>query len=204
MNGNTTRAVTLVEILVVVGVIAVLMAILLPVYASARRSARVTSCSSNLHQIGLAMQMYESDWDRYPLSFLDLRKLRLQIRPGDPLEPYTKNADIYHCPESPEPDSLHDYAYRVSSFWPPRVFQPEPENVLLYCYHHVQDEHSKNPTGQYVILRAHGSVHRYPAERIVYWQLKGDKWHPPGTPPILEASRWHTFPPEPWPPQFAP
>jgi prepilin-type N-terminal cleavage/methylation domain-containing protein/prepilin-type processing-associated H-X9-DG protein len=60
------RGVTLVEILVVVGLIAVLAGILLPSLQAARESVRRTSCSNNLRQLGLALAAYESATGRYP------------------------------------------------------------------------------------------------------------------------------------------
>ena len=59
---------TLIELLVVIAIIAILAAILFPVFARARRAAQRTSCLNNLKQMGIAVNMYESDWDdRYPL-----------------------------------------------------------------------------------------------------------------------------------------
>jgi prepilin-type N-terminal cleavage/methylation domain-containing protein len=57
---------TLIELLVVIGIIAVLAAIILPVYGRAREAARQTACTSNLHQIMLALQMYHEDFRGYP------------------------------------------------------------------------------------------------------------------------------------------
>jgi prepilin-type N-terminal cleavage/methylation domain-containing protein/prepilin-type processing-associated H-X9-DG protein len=54
---------TLVELLVVVSILAVLAGILFPVFARARERATRTACASNLRQMGLAMQLYVSDWD---------------------------------------------------------------------------------------------------------------------------------------------
>lgn len=60
---------TLIELLVVIAIIAILAAILFPVFAKAREAARSTSCISNLKQIGTAFQMYVNDWDeRVPTS----------------------------------------------------------------------------------------------------------------------------------------
>ena len=59
---------TLIELLVVIAIIAILAAILFPVFARARENARRTSCVSNLKQIGLGIMQYTQDYDeRYPL-----------------------------------------------------------------------------------------------------------------------------------------
>ena len=60
---------TLVELLVVIGVIAIVAALLLPVFSRAKAQAQSVKCKSNLHQIGLALQMYLSDFRRYPVGW---------------------------------------------------------------------------------------------------------------------------------------
>lgn len=80
---------TLIELLVVIGIIAVLAAILFPVFFIARAMARRTACISQLHQIGLALRMYYQDYDSFPphLSAINdayVRDPRIFVCPSDP------------------------------------------------------------------------------------------------------------------------
>ncbi|MCW3099432.1 MAG: prepilin-type N-terminal cleavage/methylation domain [Chthonomonadaceae bacterium] len=105
MQGNTTRchkrAFTLIELLVVIAIIAILAAILFPVFAQAREKARTASCSSNMRQLGLGFRMYTQDYDeRYPFGgWLPAGG----IGTGEwqnTIAPYVKNKGIYYCPSS--------------------------------------------------------------------------------------------------------
>ena len=61
LQAKTGRAFTLVELLVVIAIIALLAALLLPTFGRAKESGRATACLSNLHQIGIALQIYVSE-----------------------------------------------------------------------------------------------------------------------------------------------
>lgn len=113
------RAFTLIELLVVIAIIAILAAILFPVFARAREAARATSCKSNLKQIVTAASMYTQDFDeKICPSYLGNYNLGGQgdIRWMGLLLPYTKNYQIYSCPSASldrEPSPLNP---RVSGY----------------------------------------------------------------------------------------
>jgi len=65
---ETRRGFTLIELLVVIAIIAILAAILFPVFARAREKARTASCQNNMKQLGIGLMMYVQDYDgKYPL-----------------------------------------------------------------------------------------------------------------------------------------
>jgi len=134
------QAFTLIELLVVIAIISILAAILFPVFARARESARRASCLSNLKQIVLSMKMYMQDYDaHYPKGydvgadrnpFIDTDKSRpsgVFVTEGyhditgrnhyrtwmDLLYPYIKNTPIFICPSARSDDSAPSYGYNA-------------------------------------------------------------------------------------------
>jgi prepilin-type N-terminal cleavage/methylation domain-containing protein/prepilin-type processing-associated H-X9-DG protein len=93
---------TLIELLVVIAIIAILAAILFPVFARARENARRASCQSNLKQIALGIKQYSQDYDeKFPIE---------TVTTSDPnigwagtIQPYVKSEQIFQCPSSTTP-----------------------------------------------------------------------------------------------------
>lgn len=87
---------TLIELLVVIGIIAVLSAILFPVFAQAREKARSISCASNLRQLGTAVTMYVQDSDdSFPLGTQDNWNNSWPVQ----ISPYVQNLGVFRCPD---------------------------------------------------------------------------------------------------------
>lgn len=103
---------TLIELLVVIAIIAILAAILFPVFAKAREKARQTACLSNMKQLAMATAMYASDWDEYyPLVPGRLTGVNIDLGPPCNVRegnsaiqvpslvmPYVRNVGLFACP----------------------------------------------------------------------------------------------------------
>src|SRR6476661_7679135 len=93
------KAFTLIELLVVIAIIAILAAILFPVFARAREKARQTQCTSNLKQLGLSILQYTQDYDEvFPYGVSGPGANRVYGWAG-PIYNYVKSTDVYRCPD---------------------------------------------------------------------------------------------------------
>ena len=108
MNSSSQRSragFTLIELLVVIAIIAILAAILFPVFAKAREKARQAACTSNLKQLGLAMLQYQQDYDEtFPTGTSNCggggNKGRIMGWAGQ-IYTYVKSTAVYKCPDDP-------------------------------------------------------------------------------------------------------
>jgi prepilin-type N-terminal cleavage/methylation domain-containing protein/prepilin-type processing-associated H-X9-DG protein len=89
---------TLIELLVVIAIIAILAAILFPVFARAREKARTASCQSNLKQLALAWHMYTQDYDEMGTPRDVNPSAALRTGWSALLDPYVKNSQLFICP----------------------------------------------------------------------------------------------------------
>ena len=123
---RSDRGFTLIELLVVIAIIAILAAILFPVFARAKESARRTKCLSNLRQLGTALSMYANDnKDRYPPTevqnwpFGDWNDGRATLGPRA-LTAYIKEDKVFFCPAN--------NFFKTPPYWRPGAYW------CGYCY----------------------------------------------------------------------
>lgn len=125
VSGKRQSGFTLIELLVVIAIIAILAAILFPVFAQARDKARQASCLSNMKQVGTGLLMYSQDYDETlarswygPEGYLPTTKAGAtpdRYKWMDAIYPYIKNEQVFSCPSAPK-----DFPYMTRERLPVR------------------------------------------------------------------------------------
>ncbi len=184
-------AFTLIELLVVIGTIAVLAAVLFPVFASVRERARQTSCASNLHQIGVAIALYSQDSDDlYPYGADPLDKTPdfwsldpqaqsdVQAMPylHDILTPYLHTSAVWHCPSDTGSDVLAEWGDPVTD--EPTALAAHPS---LYAAYGTSYKYNTAFALQHKLFGsdAYTSTESGPANFVILSDLTGS-WHGEG------------------------
>jgi prepilin-type N-terminal cleavage/methylation domain-containing protein/prepilin-type processing-associated H-X9-DG protein len=163
------RAFTLIELLVVIAIIAILGAILFPVFAQAREKARQTTCASNLRQIVLATQMYLQDYDEtfFPAHSTGQAGGNLPNNYGRLfwpwlVRPYTNSFEVFWCPTEPKDpcrernNPYFGYLFGMSPAWGFNMVYLAPS----------RDEY--NPTDLYASHGASVARVQRPAEIVMF------------------------------------
>jgi prepilin-type N-terminal cleavage/methylation domain-containing protein len=145
------KAFTLIELLVVIAVIAILAAILFPVFAQAREKARQTQCASNLRQIGTAIALYRDDFGSYvPINAGGVEWLEIQAGLPSLLDPYLKNHGVRQCPSRKIADARYCLNGWSGSFFGkeetspqgrPDAEVPRPATTLIAWEHQISASH---------------------------------------------------------------
>jgi prepilin-type N-terminal cleavage/methylation domain-containing protein/prepilin-type processing-associated H-X9-DG protein len=165
-----TKGFTLIELLVVIAIIAILAAILFPVFAQAREKARSSSCQSNLKQIMTAFLMYAQDYDERAVIATtpcwggsNESKINYPAR----LQPYIKNWALFACPSfSSGQCSNGSIPHFWVNYWISQGVNP-PDFVLSYGYH----EGISNACGGGNMAKTASWEH--PAELVLFGDSRG-------------------------------
>lgn len=187
MKRSLRSGFTLIELLLVIAIVSVLIGMLFPVFAQARKQSRMASCTSNLRQLHMAMSLYTDDHGQAPNPLQFVRSL--------------DNRRLLFCPEDGKPDSAAS-SYVFRSVVPPD-FKPiweqssvDPNVVLVTCNQHLEQRETVNGEDRRVsephypfrlVLRAGGAVHRVHEDQVREVNVPGD--HPTFT---------HVYPGEPF------
>jgi prepilin-type N-terminal cleavage/methylation domain-containing protein/prepilin-type processing-associated H-X9-DG protein len=104
-----TRGFTLIELLVVIAIIAILAAILFPVFAKVREKARQTACASNMKQLGLALVQYVQDYDEFNPP--GANQYGGACGWAEQIYPYVKSTAVFKCPDEAMSTAVVSYGY---------------------------------------------------------------------------------------------
>jgi prepilin-type N-terminal cleavage/methylation domain-containing protein/prepilin-type processing-associated H-X9-DG protein len=166
---HDSRGFTLIELLVVIAVIAILAALLFPVFAQAREKGRQSSCFSNTRQLVAAIGMYVNDHEGYPMHSSP-KTQSPRTRWADAIYPYVKNEPIFVCPSAPTDlfgrKWAHDqyaffsgygynYQYLGNSRFPwtasPSDITAPAETVALADSHGLRRDSASTSGGEYAV-----------------------------------------------------
>jgi|LSQX01.1.fsa_nt_gb prepilin-type N-terminal cleavage/methylation domain-containing protein/prepilin-type processing-associated H-X9-DG protein len=126
------RGFTLIELLVVIAIIAILAAILFPVFARAREKARQSSCLSNVKQLALAGKMYAQDYDERWHQYRHGSATPLNLFWPQMLDAYIMNDQIRRCPSRPETANGYGTNY-IHMMARPLAKVKYPAETLVYA-----------------------------------------------------------------------
>jgi prepilin-type N-terminal cleavage/methylation domain-containing protein/prepilin-type processing-associated H-X9-DG protein len=154
---------TLIELLVVIAIIAILAAILFPVFAQAREKARQSACLSNVKEISLAIHMYAQDYDETLCRYYQSSNYYM---PDEVLDPYIKNFEIWVCP------SRSTFLHSTCGTHPPETVRGLRTNrPFSYAYNNFTESYGEvNGIAGSQYLGASGRALAYifhPAETIL-------------------------------------
>jgi len=144
------RGFTLIELLIVITIIAIIAAILMPVFAQAREKARQTVCASNLKQIGMAIAMYLQDYEHYVPMRLG-NQVWMEVQPGRQglIDPYLRNDGVRRCPSRKIPEARYPINGWEGIFWGRSETSPQgqhdaavprPASTLIVWEHQIAAE----------------------------------------------------------------
>lgn len=137
---------TLIELLVVIAIIAILAAMLFPVFGRTRERAREASCNSNLRQLVMASQMYAGDYDDRLLIEHTMGNPHLRLTRG--LMPYVNNKQLFYCPsgaavepsanmQAPDAPGARDSVIYIDENW--------DNGFISYKYYSYEAPDARNP-----------------------------------------------------------
>jgi prepilin-type N-terminal cleavage/methylation domain-containing protein len=204
------------ELMVVIAVLSILMVLLLPVFAAAQDRAHRSICTSNLHQVALALKMYANDYDGvYPLNHPNSHPQKKQCV-WDMLAPYARNPQIFHCPdEHTSANSAPGYQYRVALWNDPatlaqKSLRPDSGTVVAICAEHAERNRtgalivdpSGHQVGSLTVAHEDGSVTHVMAEEVDFWAYHRGYWRLRAAACPIESVCVERYPGEAWPPSL--